>query len=164
MANKGSGNHKKGSRENPISLDDNTVAKTSNQRRKNNASKNSKASSTKPKKSRRNSKEFFAPSARPQSGDPFGTWQLHKQLRENAQARKDSGYKSLDEEDYKHLDDYDDLLIEEEIQPKKRGKKQTGPAVRKRVKSSWKPFVSSSKAMDHLMARVVDKSRRGDGD
>ncbi|KAI1469772.1 uncharacterized protein F4812DRAFT_457173 [Daldinia caldariorum] len=199
MANKkGSGNHKKGSRENPISLHDDTASKASVQRGNNNADGNSKASPAKPKQTRakastskKGKNRFYLPISDSESevekklereyprnsrcideliannspqGDRFGTWQLHKQLRENAQARKDAGHKPPDEEDYKDLDGDDDLLFKEETRPKKRGKKQAGPAVRKRAKSSWKPFVSSSKAMDHLMARVVDKRRRDDSD
>ncbi|KAI1801398.1 hypothetical protein F4811DRAFT_555907 [Daldinia bambusicola] len=187
MANKKATGSNKGSRENPISIDDDTTSKASSRRAQAPESKGSRSQKQEiptKKKGRKSKKSSFAqpsyddsdsdvkpsrehdelrqPLVGPSDDDPFNTWKLHQTLRngrlERRQQREELGLPSSDSEQY---DDIYDKYSEEEIKPKKRGKKQTGPA-RKRAKLSPEHKVSSSKAMDHLMARVVDKSRRDD--
>ncbi|KAI1469773.1 uncharacterized protein F4812DRAFT_457174 [Daldinia caldariorum] len=162
MANKAAG-HKKGSRENPIPIDDENTSKASSRR--------TQASKSKGNRSQENrepwlfgptGEELLQPLAGPSNDDPFNTWKPHQSLRngrlERRQYREESGLPSSDSEQY---DGIYDKYSEEEVKPKKRGKKQTGPA-RKRAKHSPEPKVSSSKAMDHLTARVVYKNLRDD--
>ncbi|KAI1473529.1 hypothetical protein F4774DRAFT_423187 [Daldinia eschscholtzii] len=105
--------------------------------------------------------EFFSPSAKQSYDGNYGAYMLRMKLRNgDTDKTEERGYRSSDPE---ILAAAQDSYSEEEPQPKKkRGKKQTGPLVRKRQKHSPEPKISSSKAMDHLTARVVDKSRRDD--
>ncbi|KAI1645571.1 uncharacterized protein F4817DRAFT_317622 [Daldinia loculata] len=190
MANKSSMGYKKGSRENPISLDDDptsdhsqhgqsrggagskqsttysqhgqgkgkSTASTSSHQKKQSAS----VSGTRhePWRYGPSDEDFFAPEARPRGDGNYGAYLLRQKLRNGSEAKEEKDPLDMSEEDEAWLVGIDSDE-DEEIKPKKRGKKQKGPA-QKRWKPAREPKVSSSKAMDHLMARVTDKSRRDD--
>ncbi|KAI0849066.1 hypothetical protein F5Y00DRAFT_261878 [Daldinia vernicosa] len=194
-----SGHRKKGTRENPISLDDDKpVAKTPTLREggKSHTKTNLKSttassqqgrgegmskSSTQKKQKKQSAflsessdddysstmrqtrqpwkfgptdEEFFALEDRPRGSGDYGAHILRTKLR--------NGTEEAEEETFDISDEgllYEETDSDGEDQPKKRRKNQKGPA-QKRQKPTRKPHISSSKAMDHLMARVTDKSRR----
>ncbi|KAI1661168.1 hypothetical protein F4813DRAFT_385703 [Daldinia decipiens] len=192
MANKSSTGYMMGSRENPISLDDDPVMNTSYQRQdgqsrvgtdpKTSATNSqqgwgkgkSAASTSNPQKKQStyvfgtrhepwkngpSDEDFFAPEARPRGDGDYGAYILRQQLRRGSEAEEEKHPLDLSEDEEWLVGIESDT--DEEVKPKKRGKKQKGP-VQKRWKPAREPKVSSSKAMDHLMARVTDKSRRDD--
>ncbi|KAF3056593.1 hypothetical protein GL218_06549 [Daldinia childiae] len=190
MANKSSAGYNKGSRQNPICLDDDPVVNTSYQRQheQSRTSADSKQSATNSQQGRGKGKstvstsnpqkkqstsvfgtrnepwrngpsdeEFFAPEARLQGSDNYGAYLLRQKIRNGSEAKEEKHPLDVSEDEDWMVGIESDS--DEDIKPKKRGKKQKGP-VQKRWKPAREPKVSSSKAMDHLMARVTDKSQR----
>ncbi|KAI0135751.1 hypothetical protein F4814DRAFT_444558 [Daldinia grandis] len=193
MAGRHSMGYKEGSRENPISLDNNSIVNNSDQRQfgqrrvgtdpkqsvtqfqqgrgkgkstalASNSQKKQPASVLgtrhEPWKNGPTDEEFFAPEAQLQGSGNYGAYLLRQKIRNGSEADEEKNPLDMSEEDEAWLVGVESDT-DEEVKPKKRGKKQKGPA-QKRSKPAREPKVGSSKAMDHLMARVTDKSRRGD--